>query len=363
VPDPTYIPRLNAATSKDRARADWHARAPQSRADDGYARTVASTGGNRRFLRPFFLVSAPRTGDSAEGPYGRLADSGGHDLTDPSDADFRPLLAEDVSRGWRVFIDVHTPTLVALIERAGLRDRDEAMEIYTLVCERLAERDCARLRRWDPAKGSLRGWLAVVVRRVTVDWVRSRAGRRRLFGAVKRLGALERRVFELYFWEDRVPSEIAELLTVELRSPVSLLRVLEAVDAINGALTERHYSELASMTARSKSAVSLDDELEQGRIDPVDPRPSVESRVEGREQETRLEAALAALPPEDAAIVRLHYYQGLALPEVQRALHLSELPRTRLATITGRLRTLLTSPTSRTAAEHSPAGLGGGPLA
>jgi DNA-directed RNA polymerase specialized sigma24 family protein len=279
------------------------------------------------------------------------------------DTDFRTLLAEDVSRGWRAFIDAQTPTLVALIERAGLRDRDEAMEIYTLVCERLAENDCARLRRWNSAKGSLRGWLAVVVRRVTVDWVRSRAGRRRLFGAVKQLGALERRVFELYFWEDRVPSEISELITVELRSPVSLLQVLGAIDAINGALTERHYSELVSMTARSKTAVSLDDELEQGRMDPVDLQPSIESRVEGREQEVRLGAALAALPPEDAAIVRLHYYQGLALPDVQRALHLTELPRTRLATITGRLRTLLTSPTPRTATEQGLAGHGGGPIA
>jgi DNA-directed RNA polymerase specialized sigma24 family protein len=233
------------------------------------------------------------------------------------------------------------------------------MEIYTLVCERLAENDCARLRRWNPLKGSLKGWLAVVVRRVTVDWVRSRAGRRRLFGAVKQLGAIEQRVFELYFWEDRVPSEIAELLTVERRSPVPLIRVLQAIDAIHEALTERHYSELVSMTARARTAVSLDDELEQGRADPPDPQPSIESRVEGRELEARLGAALAALPPEDSAIVRLHYYQGLALTEVQRALHLRELPRTRVAAITGQLRALLEPALGAPAAAPSASRLGG----
>jgi DNA-directed RNA polymerase specialized sigma24 family protein len=301
------------------------------------------------------LIKETRAGTGASGRGGCATLSPLQDGSDVlSDAEFRRLLAGDTLAGWRAFIDAHTATVLALIERAGLRDRDEAMEIYTLVCERLVENDCARLRRWNPAKGTLRSWLAVVVRRVTVDWVRSRAGRRRLFGAVKQLGTLEQRVFELHFWEERVPSEIAELLTVETRAPVSLMRVLQALDAIHSALTERHYSELLSMTVRSRATASLDEELETGRFDPADPQPPVDVRVEGRELETRLEAALTALPPEDAAIVRLHYYQGLALPDVQRALHLTELTRARLAGIAAHLREMLDpiaapSPTGATA--------------
>src|SRR5687767_13165451 len=61
-----------------------------------------------------------------------------------ADADLRLRLIEDTHHGWRTFVDQHTTTLLALIERAGIRDRDEAMEIYTLACERLAANECAR---------------------------------------------------------------------------------------------------------------------------------------------------------------------------------------------------------------------------
>lgn len=43
-----------------------------------------------------------------------------------TDQEFRILLAADPRQAWRAFIDRHTPTLLALIERAGIVDRDEA---------------------------------------------------------------------------------------------------------------------------------------------------------------------------------------------------------------------------------------------
>lgn len=92
-----------------------------------------------------------------------------------ADTALRDLLVEDPRRGWRVFIDQYTPALLALIEQAGIRDRDEAMELYVRACEHLAADDCARLRRYDPSKGTLNAWLAAVARHVAVDWVRSRA--------------------------------------------------------------------------------------------------------------------------------------------------------------------------------------------
>jgi RNA polymerase sigma factor (sigma-70 family) len=257
------------------------------------------------------------------------------------DADVPRLLAEDAAAGWRTFINRHTPTVIALIERAGVRDRDEAMDVYTLVCEHLAANDCGRLRRWNPAKGTLNSWLAVVVRRVAVDWVRSRAGRRRLFGAVKRLGPVERRVFELFFWEGRQAVEITEVLSVERGTPVRLSDVLAALDAIHDALRERHYSELLSTATRAATPASLEAEYEEGRIDPEDPAARVDSEIERRELAGALEAALQELPAEDAAIVRLHYLEGLPVGEVRRALHLSELSQTRVSTILAQLRTRL----------------------
>src|SRR5439155_4713598 len=94
----------------------------------------------------------------------------------------------------------YTPELVAMIERSGVRQEDEAMDVYLRVCEHLAADGCARLRRYDPARGTLASWLNVVVQRVVVDWVRSKKGRRRLFASVKALSAFDREVFELHYW-------------------------------------------------------------------------------------------------------------------------------------------------------------------
>jgi DNA-directed RNA polymerase specialized sigma24 family protein len=256
---------------------------------------------------------------------------------DREDAELPGLLRENRSAAWRVFIDRHTPTLVALLERAGLRNRDEAMEVYTLVCEHLAADGCARLKRWDPSRGALRSWLAVVVQRIIVDWVRSRAGRRRMFAVVKQLEPNDRRVFELFYWEGRQASEMAEILTVERGFEVRLIDVLASLDRLHEALDERHYGDLLSMAARSATPASIEAEYEAGRIDPADPR-SLEEDLAGRERSEMVERALRSLPAQDAAIVRLHYFEGLSLADVRRALHLPALSRETVAAILHQLK-------------------------
>lgn len=258
-----------------------------------------------------------------------------------SEHELHALIVRDPAQGWRTFVDAYTPALLAAIELVGVRDRDEAMELYTLVCERLSADGCARLRRRDPDRGSLRAWLTAVVRNSAVDWVRSRAGRRRLFGVVQQLSWFHQQVFQLYYWQEHTPSEIAGLLSAPSARPVDLLEVLAALDAIHAALNARHYGELMSMTARARAPVSLDVEIDEGRLDPVDPSPSVEADATARERDASIEASLATLPDEDAAIVRLHYFHGLSLADVKRALHLPQLTPARLATIVAALRDAL----------------------
>lgn len=266
-------------------------------------------------------------------------------LTDP---ELRALLAVDPRRAWRAFIDQHTPTLLALIERAGVVDRDEAMEIYVLACERLSAHDCDRLRRRDPAKGSIQAWLAVVIRHIVVDWVRSRAGRRRLFGAIKQLDPFDRQVFELYYWEDRMPAEIAEIIGTRSAARVGLDAVFAALARIERALTERHRADLLSLARRSRAPVSLDDR--EGPVaDVVDEAPDPEVAAAARESRDGLAQALASLPAEDAAIVRLKVIQGLSLKEIERALHLGRLTGQRLAAILDALRAALDRSASREA--------------
>jgi RNA polymerase sigma factor (sigma-70 family) len=258
-----------------------------------------------------------------------------------ANGELRGLFIEDPARGWRLFIDQYTPMLLALIERAGIRDREEAMEIYVRVCERLAADDCARLRRHDPGKGALGAWLSVLVRNVLVDWVRSRAGRRRLFKSIKALPPLEQRVFELFYWENRTPAEMLDLLT-EFGS-LRLVDVLDALDRVQTALTQRQRAELVAMTARAARPVSLDaptDETDRP-LDIADAAASPEEQAHRSEMVNLVDRALALLPAGEAVILRLKYMEGLSLQQIRMALHLEELTEQHVRDIGQKLKAVL----------------------
>lgn len=262
-----------------------------------------------------------------------------------SDEQIAALLASDPERGWTAFIETHTPTLLALIERAGVVDRDEAMEVYTRVCTRLSDDGYAALRRRDPAVGSLAGWLAVVVRRAAVDYVRAQIGRRRMFGAVRDLDRAHQRVFELYYWDRRPLAEVTEVLRMETAQDATLEDVLDRLETIDRVLTDRHRAELLSLVARSRAPVPLDDAGDEApSTSPVAETPDPETMLRIRETEARLHRALAALPAEDAAIVSLKYGEGLTRPQIQRVLRLPDLSEHRVRTIVATLRRLVTVP-------------------
>jgi DNA-directed RNA polymerase specialized sigma24 family protein len=81
-----------------------------------------------------------------------------------------------------------------------------------------------------------------------------------------------------------------------------------------------------------------------GQVDP-------EMRARIAELQRKLDSALKQIPPEDAAIVRLRFSEGLGLRDLQRALHLPELSEARITGILSRLRSLMSvNPTAGKAA-------------
>jgi DNA-directed RNA polymerase specialized sigma24 family protein len=255
-----------------------------------------------------------------------------------SDDALRELIRSDPARGWRSFIDQYTPLILGLIRRAGVHDRDEMMEVYVLLCEQLSARGFERLRTQNAARGSIGGWLAVVARHTVVDWVRSQKGRRRLFQAVQALPAFEQRVFELYYWDERTPTEIAGTIAMESGADPDLPRVFAALDALHAVLSDRHRAELLATAARGKTPAPLDDMLAE-RV--ADAAPGPETTLRERELNGALETALAHLPAEDAAIVRLKYVEGLSTADVERALGIRGVTRTRVEGILAALRAAL----------------------
>lgn len=262
-------------------------------------------------------------------------------MAELTDLALHALLDRDPERGWCAFVDQYTATLVALIERAGVVDRDEVTDVYVLVCERLADNRCARLRRHDPARGALAAWLTIVVRHVVVDWARAQHGRRRLFGAIARLDGLHRRAFELYYWEHRTTGEMAELLSVELGRRVDLAEVLDALATIDRTMTDRHRSELLAFVARTRRPLSLEPDDPPLAPGVVDRRPNPEESLRAKQLDEAFIAALRDLPPEDAAIVRLKFVRGWTRDAIRRALQLDELPAERVSRILAALRSKL----------------------
>lgn len=258
-----------------------------------------------------------------------------------SDDVLRTLIRTDPARGWRNFIDQYTPLLLGLIRRGGLVDRDEVMEVYLSICEQLAARNFARLKSQDAARGSLGGWLAVITRHAIVDWVRSKNGRRRLFQAVEHLPALDRRVFELFYWDERTPGEIAEQLASETSSRADLPAVLDALGRLHGVLTDRHRAELLALTARSKAAVPIDDTDAADRV--ADPAADPEAAARIAQLNARFDQALGGLTVEDAAIVRLKFVSGLSNADVEHALGINGVTMKRLQNILAALRASLES--------------------
>ncbi len=85
----------------------------------------------------------------------------------------------DEGAAWDSFASRYRPLMLATIRRL-IPDRDDVMDVYAESCAALTANSFARLRRYSShsASGaSVSTWLVIVVRNVTVDWLRKTHGR------------------------------------------------------------------------------------------------------------------------------------------------------------------------------------------
>ena len=87
----------------------------------------------------------------------------------------------DDDAAWRLFEPRYRRLIVATIRRL-VHDPDDIQDVYASACAALSADRSARLRRYSkdsPSGASPSTWLVIVVRNLTIDWIRSREGRRR----------------------------------------------------------------------------------------------------------------------------------------------------------------------------------------
>ena len=118
-------------------------------------------------------------------------------LVYPAEAWADRLAAGNADAAWDEFVTAYRGLLFATIGTL-VRDPDERMDAFVVVCDGLRAADMRRLRAWSP-EGSARfsTWLVAVCRNLVIDWYRARHGRTRLDPAIRRLEPLQQRVYRL----------------------------------------------------------------------------------------------------------------------------------------------------------------------
>ncbi len=105
------------------------------------------------------------------------------------------LSTRDAADAWREFLDAYAALILHVI-RTGARDPDDASDCFLFVCEKLSQNKFRRLRRFrTDGPASFSTWLRAVVRNLSIDWHRKRAGRRRAVRSISRLPVLEQELF------------------------------------------------------------------------------------------------------------------------------------------------------------------------
>ncbi|MEM7586298.1 MAG: sigma-70 family RNA polymerase sigma factor [Acidobacteriota bacterium] len=228
-------------------------------------------------------------------------------------------------RSWNLFLTRYAGRIIGQLRALGL-DRDDAMDCFVFVCERLAEDQFRRLRqvRATGQRGELVPWLRRVVKHSAIDWGWTRHGRRRLFRSVSELSELDQRVFQLHFWAGLGPASMLETLRTEGRHELGIEQIFEALERVLECLDAGQRWRLLSQLAGRRSMSRLGDEgsgLTPG-WEPTSAEPDPEQRVLGAEQHRLLERALGELPSRERLILRLRYDDGLSLPEIAKLIGL-----------------------------------------
>ncbi len=243
-----------------------------------------------------------------------------------SDTELLALFHHDPVAAWATFIERFADVIFSYLCHLGF-DYDRAMEQFVYVCEKLCEQDFRRLKtvRYAGQHGDLTPWLRAVVKNLSVNWLWSVEGRKRLLKPIARLPLREQRIFELYFWKGLTPAAISQQLQLE-HHDLDVSDVLEALETIFSQLSQKKLWRLLSNLSRLHGEVSLDEINEENGfgIQISDDRRSPEAELLAKETDLRLAEALAKLTARERLIVQLRYEDGRAVKEIAEILRLTE---------------------------------------
>jgi DNA-directed RNA polymerase specialized sigma24 family protein len=232
---------------------------------------------------------------------------------------------------WEVFLRRFSNLILKVIWQFE-KDHDEVMEKYLRVCNKLAEKNFATLRRYEtrsPVKTArFSTWLAAVTRNLCIDAHRATHGRKELPRAVLQLEEFDREVFRLYYWKGYSLEEVEQrLANHDGATPASVMESLVRIESVVAGSAARVRQETLN--------VRFDDEAFSLPPDSED---------DFKEMLEWLERWLNELEDQERMIIRLRFWEGMTGPEIAKAMRLSPEGRVYplLQQSLGRLRQLAT---------------------
>ena len=205
---------------------------------------------------------------------------------------------------WDLFIARYRALIVATIRRS-IRDRDDVMDLFAIVCQALSADDFSRLRRYStasPQRASVATWLVIVVRNLTVDWLRREHGRPRV-AVPDSLSPLQREIFSAICVDRCSHVEAYEIVRARMDSALTFSEFLREVRATH--LLAPCPDRLSRRNTGDPPAADL--------AAPVGP-----DSLETAESARRIAAALAGQPADLRLAVQLFVIDGLPAAEVAR---------------------------------------------
>ena len=245
---------------------------------------------------------------------------------DPPDAEIPQLFRQDPHHAWELFTQRYADVIFSYLRHLGF-DYDETMDRFVYVCQKLCEQDFRRLKsvRYAGSYGDLTPWLRKVIKNLSINWVWSTEGRRRLLKPITRLPARQQRIFELYFWKGLCPSALCEQLQLE-HQQTDLPEVLDALESLFSLLSQKKLWRLMSNLMRMRREMSLDDVDEETGIgmEPAEGGPNPEEALMEREEEERMNRALSNLDSQERLMIQFRYEEGMVVSEIAELLRASE---------------------------------------
>jgi len=233
-----------------------------------------------------------------------------------------------------------SPVIIRMIRRF-MHDRDEVMEVYTSICERLRANNFKALRRFRINK-EITPWLSVVVANACRDRFRKTRSVSVPQSVIDKLDPREKLVFR-YYYQDRMPqSEIEHILGGKHDMPSTELDVAHALDKIESLLSVNKRWHLLNALAQNRATLSIEDLAEVGFEAASTDKPDL-NLDEDLDDVARLNLALEQLDVQDRLMVLLRYEQRMKACEIAESLSLEnhKYVYTRLRTIVGKLRRIM----------------------